>query len=107
VEFKTIAEMQAEFGKSARTFRFWEGKGLISPRREGLQRLFSEHDCQRVRLILEYQDLGFSNSEIFSKLSVNDREVYVTPGEATRLIKRLEREVAPLMEKLARLRHHL
>ena len=43
----TIRELTKEFGISARTLRFYEEKGLIVPRRNGQERLYSRRDRAR------------------------------------------------------------
>lgn len=40
----SIAELAREFAVTARTIRFYEDEGLIKPRRQGTQRLYSAGD---------------------------------------------------------------
>jgi DNA-binding transcriptional MerR regulator len=60
----TISELAKEFGVTLRTLRFYEDKGLISPRRQGLTRLYSPADRERIALILKGKKLGFMLGEI-------------------------------------------
>lgn len=60
----SISEMAAEFGVTLRTLRFYEGRGLLSPARNGMARVYSEADRARLREILEMKRLGFTVSEI-------------------------------------------
>jgi DNA-binding transcriptional MerR regulator len=60
----SIAELAREFGITARTIRFYEDEGLIHPRRQGLQRLYSLGDRTRLGWILRGKRLGFSLAEI-------------------------------------------
>jgi len=61
----TEAEIGAsEFGITTRTIRHYEDEGLLSPRREGQNRLFSPRDRVRLKLALRGKRLGFSLSEI-------------------------------------------
>jgi DNA-binding transcriptional MerR regulator len=60
----SIAELAREFGITARTMRFYEDEGLITPRRQGLTRLYSAHDRTRLGWILRGKRLGFSLAEI-------------------------------------------
>src|SRR5262245_44552528 len=60
----TIGELAKEFGVTLRTLRFYENKRLLSPRREGLARLYSKADRDRLALILKGKKLGFTLSEI-------------------------------------------
>jgi DNA-binding transcriptional MerR regulator len=71
VEF-TISELSREFGVTLRTLRFYEDKGLISPRRQGLTRLYSQADRDRIALILKGKKLGFMLGEIRQMVAAED-----------------------------------
>ncbi len=60
----TITDFAKEFGITTRTLRHYEDEGLLSPRREGLNRLFSNRDRVRLKLALRGKRLGFSLAEI-------------------------------------------
>ena len=60
----TISELAREFGVTTRTIRFYEDEGLLSPKREGTNRVFSQRDRVRLRLALRGKRLGFSLAEI-------------------------------------------
>jgi DNA-binding transcriptional MerR regulator len=60
----SIAELAREFAVTARTIRFYEDEGLIKPRRQGTQRLYSVGDRARLGWILRGKRLGFSLAEI-------------------------------------------
>jgi DNA-binding transcriptional MerR regulator len=59
----TISELAREFGVTTRTIRFYEEKGLVSPRREGQRRLYSSADRVRIQLILRGKRIGMSLDE--------------------------------------------
>jgi DNA-binding transcriptional MerR regulator len=63
-ETHTITELAKEFGITTRTIRHYEDEGLLSPRREGLNRLFSNRDKVRLKLALRGKRLGFTLAEI-------------------------------------------
>ena len=63
-EVHTITELAKEFGITTRTIRHYEDEGLLSPRREGLNRLFSQRDRVRLKLALRGKRLGFTLGEI-------------------------------------------
>ena len=65
----TIGEVAREFGISQRALRFYEGIGLLTPRREGPARLYSHHERQRLALVLKAKSLGFTLSEIRQMLA--------------------------------------
>src|SRR3970040_2395399 len=60
----TISELAREFGVTTRTIRFYEDEGLLSPKREGTNRVFSQRDRVRLKLALRGKRLGFSLAEI-------------------------------------------
>jgi len=59
----TISDLAKEYDITPRTIRFYEDQGLLTPSREGRQRVFSEGDNVRLRLILRGKRLGFSLAE--------------------------------------------
>ncbi len=60
----SISDLAREFGITPRTIRFYEDKGLLAPRREGMTRVFSRRDRTRLKLALRGKRLGFSLAEI-------------------------------------------
>ena len=60
----TISELSREFEVTTRTIRYYEDQGLISPTRDGINRVFSQRDRVRLKLALRGKRLGFSLSEI-------------------------------------------
>ncbi len=63
-ELFTIGELAREFGTTLRALRFYEDKGLLSPRREGMTRLYTLADRERLGVILKGKHLGFTLAEI-------------------------------------------
>ena len=57
---------------TARTLRFYEEKELLSPRRQGQERLYSRRDRARLKLVLMGKRVGFSLEEIRSMLDLYD-----------------------------------
>ncbi|MEQ8404254.1 MAG: MerR family DNA-binding transcriptional regulator [Oceanicaulis sp.] len=60
----TIRELADRFDVTARTLRFYEQKGLLSPKRRGAARIYSAADAARLDLILRGRRVGFSLEEI-------------------------------------------
>lgn len=60
----SIGDLARDFGISLRTLRFYEDRGLISPRRVGATRVYTEHDRERLTVILKGKHLGFTLTEI-------------------------------------------
>jgi DNA-binding transcriptional MerR regulator len=94
----TIGELTREFAVTARTLRFYEGEGLLSPQRIGQKRLYRRRDRGRLKLILRGRRLGFTLNEI--------RETFVlyeqVRGEAKQLhyyLDVLEHKRAQLLQQ--------
>src|SRR4051794_17930159 len=68
----TISELADTFQVTPRTIRFYEDQGLLSPRRDGLNRVYSHRDRARLTLICRGKRLGFSRAEIKHFLDVYD-----------------------------------
>jgi DNA-binding transcriptional MerR regulator len=59
-----IAQLCAEYGITLRTIRFYEDKGLLSPRRINGTRVYTRKDRARLALILRSKSIGASLEEI-------------------------------------------
>ncbi len=59
-----ITELCNEFGITLRTIRFYEDKGLLSPRRINGTRVYTRRDRARLALILRSKAIGASLDEI-------------------------------------------
>ena len=96
----TIREMQARFGVTARTLRFYEEEGMIAPLREGQHRLYRRGDQIKLKLILRGRNLGFSLAEVRRIMELYDAE----PGEIGQLDYLIERIAARREELLEKRR---
>ena len=56
-----------------RALRFYQSKGLLTPRRNGSARLFTHDDRDRLALILQGKRLGFTLTEIREMLAARAR----------------------------------
>ncbi|NNC37142.1 MAG: MerR family transcriptional regulator [Acidimicrobiales bacterium] len=70
-----IAELAAHFEITTRAIRFYEDKGLLTPKRENGSRVFSQSDRDRMERILRAKRLGFSLEDIRAVQEVADGEV--------------------------------
>jgi DNA-binding transcriptional MerR regulator len=94
----TISELAREFGITTRTIRFYEDQGLLNPKREGTNRIFSNRDRVRLKLALRGKRLGFSLAEIRELFKLYD----VSRDERKQLeefLARLERRRAHLEQQ--------
>jgi DNA-binding transcriptional MerR regulator len=93
-----ISELAKEFGVTTRTIRYYEDQGLLSPTREGVNRVFSNRDRVRLKLALRGKRLGFSLAEIRELFELYD----VSRDEQRQLeafLERLERRRALLEQQ--------
>lgn len=70
----TISELAQEFEITTRTIRFYEEKGLLTPRREGQKRLYSASDRARIVLILRGKRIGMTLLESAEFIDMYDPE---------------------------------
>ena len=68
----TITDLCEEFGVTPRALRFYEDEGLISPRRQGLSRIYGWRDRARLAWILRGKRVGFSLAEIREMIDLYD-----------------------------------
>lgn len=60
----SISELAREFKVTPRALRFYEDKGLLTPRRDGLNRVYFNRDRARLLLILQGKRVGLPLIEI-------------------------------------------
>ncbi|MDP6397794.1 MAG: MerR family DNA-binding transcriptional regulator [Arenicellales bacterium] len=70
----TITELARETGITARAIRFYESKGLLTPRRAGTTRIYTHRERGRLQLILRGKRLGFSLTDIGEYLDLYDAD---------------------------------
>lgn len=68
----SIGDLSREFGVTTRTIRFYEDRGLLSPTRDGQNRIYQARDRVRLKLILRGKRLGFSLKEIKNLIELYD-----------------------------------
>jgi len=82
----SISDLAGEFGVTTRTIRFYENRGLLTPRREGQRRIYSRRDRTRLKLILRGKRLGMTLREIKEVFDLYD----MAHGEERQLERYLE-----------------
>lgn len=78
----TISDLARDFDVTLRTLRFYESRGLLSPTRSGMTRIYSGRDRSRLALILKGKQLGFTLVEIRQMLA-NEEKKGAGDGAAT------------------------
>jgi DNA-binding transcriptional MerR regulator len=74
----TISDLSREFAITPRTLRFYEDQGIVSPAREGRNRVYSARDRTRLKLALRGKRLGLQLAEIRTLI-----DMYDGPGDTT------------------------
>ena len=92
-----IGDLSREFGVTTRTIRFYEDQGLLSPTRDGQNRIYEGRDRVRLKLVLRGKRLGFSLKAIKKLI-----ELYDAPeGEGAQLRSFVDKIRARRSELLA------
>lgn len=96
-----ITELCREFGISLRALRFYEDKGLISPRRVNGARVYTRRDRARLSLILRAKAIGSPLSEIKRYLDLYGDQGEGRAQQLSYVIERTGQEIAELEKKRA------
>jgi len=99
-ELYGIGELAEELGISQRAVRFYETKGLLQPRRVGLNRVYDRRDRARLLLIMRGKRLGFSLQEIAEYLDLYDRDPE-QKLQTRHLLNKVEQAIEDLERKRA------
>lgn len=97
-QLHTVTQLAAELGITARTLRFYEGKGLITPSRLGTTRVYMARDRARMILILRGKRLGFTLREIQEYLDLYDVDPTLKTQNA-KLLKFVKARMAKLEQQ--------
>ena len=109
-ELFSITELAKVLGITPRTIRFYEDRGLVTPRRVGTTRVYSHRDRARMILVLRGKRLGFTLRDIKEYLDLYDVEpthieqIKVLRDKVRARIHSLEDQAAALEETLSELR---
>lgn len=105
----TIGDLAREFSVTLRTLRFYEDRGLLSPRRDGTARIYDARDRDRLSVILKGKQLGFTLTEIRAMLAedrVSDgaANLKLSLDQIEDQISHLEQQKAEIEQALAELK---
>lgn len=95
----SISDLSSEFDVTTRTIRFYEEKGLLTPRRQGNSRVYGAADRTKLKLILRGKRLGFTLEESRSIIDMYD------PGHGN--VEQLKTLIAKIREKRSQLQQQL
>lgn len=98
-----ITELCREYGITLRALRFYEDKGLLSPRRINGARVYTRRDRARLALILRAKAIGSPLSEIKRYLDLYGDQGEGRAQQLSYVIERTDTEIAELEKKRARI----
>ncbi|MGE7023695.1 MerR family transcriptional regulator [Solibacillus cecembensis] len=90
---KSIQQMSKQYRVTARTLRYYEELGILTPNRQGNTRLYSQREEAKMKLIVRGKKFGFTLDEI-------KEMVHLFNADRTG-IKQLERTIQFGDEKIA------
>jgi len=96
-----ITELCREFGITLRTIRFYEDKGLLSPRRINGTRVYTRRDRARLALILRSKVIGASLAEIKHYLDLYGAHGEGRAQQMKYVLERTDKAIAELETKRA------
>ena len=108
----TIGELAREFDLTTRAIRFYEDCGLLTPQREGRNRVYTARDRTRLKLTLRGKRLGLTLAEVKELV-----DMYESPRDTLPQLKKflavlathraqLEQQMADLHVTLDEVRTH-
>lgn len=98
-----ITELCREFGITLRALRFYEDKGLLSPRRINGARVYTRRDRARLALILRAKAIGTPLAEIKNYLDLYGEQGEGRSQQLSYVIRRTDEEIAELEKKRAKI----
>jgi DNA-binding transcriptional MerR regulator len=103
----TVGELADDLGVTTRTLRFYEAEGLITPSRAGTNRVYSQRDRARLRLILRGRRFGMTLRECREIVDMYDGAASSERRQLQALLARLDEIAADLRAREADLRRTL
>ena len=106
----SIGEMSRRYDVTLRALRFYEGRGMLHPIREGVVRLYDTDCRERLQLILRGKKLGFTLTRINEMISANSNEAMpqveltLEPAQVLEQIDFLQRQRASIELAISELR---
>lgn len=95
----SISELAKEFDITTRAIRYYEDMGLLSPQRNGQQRIYSPGDRVKLKLVLRGKRLGLSLAESREIIEMYD-PASGNRGQMQKLLNIIQLRRAQLQEQL-------
>jgi DNA-binding transcriptional MerR regulator len=103
----TVGELAEDLGITTRTLRHYEAEGLLTPRRQGSNRVYTVRDRARMRLILRGRRFGMTLAECREIVDMYDGAASSEQLQLETLLGRLDEIAADLRRRQADLRRTL
>jgi DNA-binding transcriptional MerR regulator len=110
-DFFSISDLSDEFGITHRAIRFYEAKGLLTPKRLNGARIYSRRDRARLHIIVRAKSLGYSLEETKGYLDLYGqhgegrvRQLELSAARSAEMIEELESKKQQIEETIEELR---
>lgn len=110
-DFFSISDLAEEFGVTHRAIRFYEAKGLLTPRRLNGARIYSRRDRARLHIIVRAKSLGYTLDETKDYLDLYGqhgegrlRQLELSAARSAEMIEELEAKKRQIEEQIEELR---
>ena len=110
-DFFSISDLADEFGITHRAIRFYESKGLLSPKRLSGARIYSRGDRARLHIIVRAKSLGYTLEETKDYLDLYGRhgegrikQLELSAARSAQMIEELEAKKRQIEEQIEELR---
>ena len=110
-DFFSISELAGEFGITPRAIRFYESKGLLSPKRLNSARIYSRRDRARLHIIVRAKSLGYTLEDTKGYLDLYGRhgegrikQLELSAARSAEMIEELEAKKRQIDEQIEELR---
>ncbi len=110
-DFFAISDLAEEFGITHRAIRFYESKGLLSPKRLNGARIYSRRDRARLHIIVRAKSLGYTLEETKDYLDLYGRhgegrikQLELSAARSAEMIEELEAKKRQIEEQIEELR---
>lgn len=102
-----VTDLCNAFDVTPRTLRFYEGKGLLAPRRINGARVYGRRDRARLALVLRAKSIGSSLAEIKQYLDMYGDQGEGQQQQARYVLQRTDAAIAELEKKRAHIESSL
>lgn len=101
---ESIADVSNRLGITHRALRFYEQRGLVSPKREGRRRRYTADNVERLETIVKLKGLGFSLADIADVLIYpKDGPMNLGAARCSAQIDNLRNRIAQMNAAIAQL----